>query len=185
MSSAVRRRRGPPASAEPLSPRRKWRAILIATLLLAPAFWSIVIGLVATGSDDRNAPEAAPFIAFGLAVIPFVFVALAFLSEHPRAANGILRALLLCVFVGAPALALFGDAVTGLVAGLGAGGAAALRMDLPHSARSRALAVLVATLYAFVMVRLAPQPTIVIAPVLPFTSLGIADHLRERRLARG
>ena len=185
MSARVRRRRQRPAGAEPLSPRRKWRAILIATALLAPAFWSIVIGLVASGSDDRNAPEAAPFIAFGLALIPFVFVALAFLSEHPRAANAIVRAMLLSILVGGPALALLGDAVTGLVAACGAGGVAALRMDLPHTTRSRAVAVLLATAYAFVMVRLAPQPTIVIAPVLPFTSIGIVDHLRERRLTRG
>jgi hypothetical protein len=185
MRAGARRRQGRPAGAEPLSPKRKWRAILISTLLLAPALWSIVIGLVASGSNARNAPAAAPFIAFGLAVVPFVFVALAFLSEHPRAANAILRAMALSILVGAPALAIAGDAVTGLVAGCAAGGAAALRMDLAHTARSRALAVLFAASYAFVMVRLAPQATIVIAPVLPFTSLGIADHLRERRLARG
>jgi hypothetical protein len=184
MSASARRRQGPPAGAVPLPPRRKWRAILLSTALLAPGFWSIVIGLVAGASDDRNAPAAAPFIAFGLAIVPFVFVALAFLSEHPRAANAILKAMGLSVLVGAPALALAGDAVTGLVAGCAAGGAVALRMDLAQTARSRALAAVCATAYAFVMVRVAPEAAVVVAPILPFTSIGVADHLRERRLER-
>jgi hypothetical protein len=184
MSVRPRRGREPPAGAVPLPPRRKWRAILLATVLLAPGFWSIVIGLVAGASDDRNAPAAAPFIAFGLAIVPFVFVALAFLSEHPRAAGAVLRAMALCLLVGAPTVALAGDAVTGLVAGIAAGGAVALRMEPAHSGRSRALAVVVVTAYTFVVVRVAPEVAFIAAPVLPFTSIGVADHLRERRLER-
>lgn len=184
MRSTVRRTQGPPAGAVPLPPKRKWRAILLSTVLLAPGLWAIVIGLVAGASDDRNAPAAVPFIAFGLAILPFVFVALAFLSEHPRAASAILRAMALSLLVGLPVLALAGDVVTGLVAGCAAGGAAALRMEIVHTARSRAVAVLCATAYAFVMVRVAPEATIIVAPVLPFTSIAIADHLRERRLER-
>jgi hypothetical protein len=184
MRSAARRRQGPPAGAVPLPPKRKWRAILLSTVLLAPGFWSIVIGLVAGSSDDRNAPAAAPFIAFGLAIVPFVFVALAFLSEHPRAANAILKAMVLSLLVGAPALALAGDAITGLVAGCAAGGAVALRMEPAHTGRSRALAVLCATVYAFLMVRVAPEATVIVAPILPFTGLALADHLRERRVER-
>ena len=178
------RRRQAPAGALPLSPRRKWRAVLVATGLLAPAFWALVIGLVATASDDADAPAAAPFIAFGLAVIPFVFLALAFMSEHPRAASATLRAMVLSLLVGFPALALAGDAVTGLVAACAAGGAVALRPEVVHTGRSRALGAVVAVVYAFVMVRLAPVPTILVAPVLPFTSVAVADHLRERRLER-
>ena len=184
MSAAVRRRSGPPAGALPLPPKRKWRAILLSTALLAPGFWAIVVGLVATASNDANAPAAAPFIAFGVAVIPFVFVALAFLSENVRAANATLRAMGLSLVVGLPTLALAGDPVTGLVAGCAAGGAVALRREIAHSGRSRALAALCATVYAFVMVRIAPGPTILVAPVLPFTSVALADHLRERRLER-
>jgi hypothetical protein len=184
MSAQTRRRNAPPAGAVPLPPARKWRAILLTTALLAPGLWSIVIGLVAAASDDRDAPPAAPYIAFGLALVPFVFVALAALSEHTRAPNGILRAMGLFVLVGAPVLALAGDAVTGLVAAFGAGGVAALRMDPPHTTRSRALAVLIATFYAFVMVRLATEAAIIAAPALPLTAVAIADHLRERRLER-
>jgi hypothetical protein len=181
MIARARRGRSDRSGLDPLSPRRKWRAILIATLLLAPGLWSIVIGLVAGASDDRNAPAAAPFVAFGLAIIPFVFVALAFLSEHPRAPGAVVKALAVSIVVGLPLSALAGDAVTGLVAGLGAGGAIALRPDVGHTGRSRAIAVALATLYAFLMVRVAPEATLLVAPVLPFSSIGIADHLRERR----
>ena len=121
------------AGAEPLSARRKWRAILLATLVLTPGYWSMLAGLVAVGSDDDGAPLAAPYIAFGLALLPFVFVVLAFLSEHPRAPGAVVKAMLLALVVGIPISAIAADAVTGLVAGLGAGGIAALRADIAHS----------------------------------------------------
>jgi hypothetical protein len=44
--------------------------------------------------------------------------------------------------------------------------------------------VLVATIYAFLMVRLATEAAIVAAPALPLTAVAVADHLRERRLER-
>jgi hypothetical protein len=182
--SLTRRRRSPLAGAAALSPQRKWRAITIATVLLAPAMWSVVIGAVAAGSDDADAPAAGPLIAFGLCVIPFVFLALAFLSEHPRPSSGVVRAMVLCLLVGIPVSAVAADAVTGLVAGVGAGGVVALRADLDHSWRARALAVVVASVYAFVMVRLAGELLLVVAPALPFTALGLVDHLAERRAER-
>jgi len=181
MMARARRSGAQPTGMSPLPPRRKWRAILVATMLLAPGLWSILIGLVASASDEHGAPSAAPFVAFGLAIIPFVFVALAFLSEHPRAPGAVVRALVLSIVVGIPLTALAGDAVTGLVAGLGAGGAVALRADAGHSYRARVIGVALATAYVFVTVRLAPEATLIAAPLLPFTSLGIADHLRERR----
>ncbi len=181
----ARRRRSPIAGAEPLSPRRKWRAILLATLVLAPAFWSILIGVVAVASDEEvEAPPAGPFIAFGLALIPFVFIALAFLSQHPRAPGAAVRAMVLSLLVGIPVSALATDVVTGLVAGVGAGGAAALRSDVRHDWRIRAVAVAIASLYVFVMVRSAPGVALLVSPALPFTALGVADHLAERRSER-
>ena len=59
----------------------------IATLVLVPAFWSMLAGLVAVAPDEdaEPRPNAAAAIALGLALIPFVFIVLAFLSEHPRA----------------------------------------------------------------------------------------------------
>ncbi|MGZ8566583.1 MAG: hypothetical protein ACXWXS_05985, partial [Actinomycetota bacterium] len=108
-----RTRRSSSAGAEPLSPRKKWRAILLATLLLVPAYWSLMVGLVSVESDRTSAPAAGPFIAFGLTVVPFVFVVLAFLSEHPRAPGAVVKAMGLTLLVGIPVSAIVGDAVTG------------------------------------------------------------------------
>jgi hypothetical protein len=181
----ARRRRSPPAGAEPLSAGRKWRAILLATLLLAPAFWSILTGMVAAALPGRpGAPRAAPAIALGLALVPFVFLVLAFLSQHPRAPGAVLRAMALALLVGIPVSALAGDGVTGLVAGAGAGGAAALRAHPGGTIRARALAVAATSAYVFVVVRFAPDVALLVSPALPFTALGVADHLAEGRRAR-
>jgi hypothetical protein len=179
-----RYRSAPLAGAAPLSPRRKWRAITVATLVLMPAYWTLLIGTVAVAADSGDAPLAAPYIAFGLAVIPFVFVVLAFLSEHPRAPAAVVKSMALTLVIGIPVSAIAGDAATGLVAGVGAGGVVALRADADHNRRSRAIAVILATVYVFVLVRVASEAALLMAAALPLTSIGIADHLSERKVRR-
>lgn len=169
---------------DPLSPRRKWRAITIASLLLVPAHLGIVAGLVAVASDRSDAPPAGPPIAFGLGLLPFVFIALAFLSGHPRAPGAAAKAMALSLLVGIPVAAIVPDAVTGLVAGVGAGGAIALRPEPLSSWKPRALGVIVVTVYVALMVRIVPDVAVLLAPTLPFTCLGVADHLAEGRRAR-
>ena len=180
----TRRSRSVLAGAEPLPPRRKWRAITLATLLLAPAYWSVLVGLVSIASDSADAPTAGPFIAFGLCLLPFVFIALAFLSEHPRAPGASAKVMTLALLVGIPVSALAADGVTGFIAGVGAGGVVALRTDALHTWKARAAAVAVASLYAFVTVRMAGDLVLLVAPALPFTALGVVDHLVERRAER-
>ena len=179
------RRGATPEGAEPLPPFKKWRAITLATLLLVPGYWSMLVGLVVGATKNPSIdinPGAA--IALGLAIIPFVFMVLAFLSEHPRAPGAILKAMGLSLLVGIPVSAFAGDAVTGIVAGVGAGGTVALRSELTYSQKSRALAVLLVSVYTFVLVRAAGPIALLPAPILPFTSIGIADHLSERKAER-
>jgi hypothetical protein len=173
-----------PPSLEPSSPRRKWRAITIASLLLVPAYLGIVAGLVAVASDRADAPPAGPPIAFGLGFLPFVFIALAFLSGHPRAPGAAAKAMGLSLLIGIPVAAIVPDAVTGLVAGIGAGGAAALRPEPSSSWKVRALGVAAVAAYVAVMVRLVPDVAVLLAPTLPFTCIGVADHLAEARRGR-
>ena len=180
-----RPRRSPSVGAAPLSPERRWRAIALATVLLAPAVWSLLAGLVAVaahdGPDDRAAGAA---IAFGLSMLPFVFVVLAFASEQSNPPRAVLRAMGLCLLVGIPTSAIAGDAVSGIVAGVGAGGIAALRSDEDNGWRPRAAAVAVATAYTFVLARVAGPAVLLAAPVFPFTGLGLADHWAEWRRER-
>lgn len=168
-----------------LTPQRKWRAIALATLLLVPAFWSLLAGLVAFASDDERAgPAPGTAIAVGLALVPFVFAVLAFASEHPRGRGAAVKAVGLFLLVGIPVSAIAADAVTGIVAGVGAGGICALRADAPHSWRARATGIVVASVYAFVLVRTAGAIVLLSAPVFPFTALGVADHFCERKRER-
>lgn len=170
------------AGAVPLTPQRKWRAIAFATLLLAVAFWSLLAGLVSVASDDSTGePQAGAAIALGLSLIPFVFMVLAFMSEHPRAPAAVVKAMVLALLVGIPVSALAADAVTGIVAGAGAGGIVALRADDPHSWRTRAAALAFASVYAFALVRTIGAAVLLPAPIFPFTALGLADHYAERR----
>lgn len=180
----ARVRRSPLAGAEPLSPRKKWRAILLSTLVLAPAYWMLLAGLVSLASNGEAEPLAGPYIAFGLAIVPFVFIVLAFLSEHPRAPGAVIKAMVLTLLVGIPVSALAADAVTGMVAGIGAGGIVALRADMPHSLKARAIAVAVVTIYCALLLRTVSEVALLIGPALPFTCLGVADHLSERRLEK-
>jgi hypothetical protein len=46
------------------------------------------------------------------------------------------------------------------------------------------MAVLIASLYTFVLVRTAGPIALLPAPVFPFTGIGLADHLAERRRER-
>jgi hypothetical protein len=168
-------------------PRRKWLAITLATLALVPAYWGILAAYVAAASpSDPGAvtPPTGPLLAFGLCVVPFVFLVLAFLSQHPRAPGAVLRAMLLALAVGIPVSALASDAVTGLVAGVGAGGIAALRPDATSSRRARILAVVIASVLVFLLLRTATVTGLLLAPVLPFTAIGLADHVSELRRER-
>jgi hypothetical protein len=180
-----RTRRSILAGAAPLSPQRKWRAITLATLLFIPAYWAIVSALVSLGSKDgRATPDAGPLIAFGLCLLPFVFIVLAFLSEHPNAPGAVVKAMGMVILVGIAVSAVAADAVTGLVAAVGAGGIVALRADPDHSWRARAVAVMLATVYLYVLLRFASDVALLMAPVLPFTGIGVADHLSERKRDR-
>ena len=174
------RRRGGPGGQTPLSPRAKWRSITLATLVLVPAYWFLMAGVVSAASKKGPGPTAAPFIAFGLCLIPFVFIVLAFTSGHQRAPGAVVRAMGLTLLVGISVSALVPDAVTGFVAGIGAGGIVALRPD-GYVWKNRALAVAAVALWAALTVRVVPEAAFLLAPILPFTSIGVADNLSERQ----
>ena len=101
-----------------------------------------------------------------------------------RAARDSRQTLVLTILVGAPVSAFAGDAVTGFVAGVGAGGIVAIRADVAHNWKARAIAVLAVSACVFILLRSTTVIALLLAPVLPFTSIGVADHLSERRRER-
>lgn len=188
MSAATRApaARGPRTGVrEPLSPRRKWQTITVATLLLVPAYWFLLAGIVSAASGKAHGgPTPGTGLALGLMLIPFVFIVVAVMSGHPNWPGAVLKAMGLALLVGIPVSALAADAVTGIVAGVGAGGIVTLRADEGHSWRARAVAIVVAAAYTLVLVRVASVLALLPAPIFPLTAIGIADHISERRHLR-
>jgi len=162
-----------------LPPRRKWVAITLATLLMSVSYTAMLVALIATEVEDG--PAAGPLFVFGLGLVPFVFLVLAFVSINPRAAGAVLKAMGLSVLVAGPLSALMGDAVSGLVAGFGVGGAITLRREDVHSLRSRLIAVAITVIYVAVLVNVSAEGGLFAGAVLPFVSLGIADWVMEKR----
>ena len=95
---------------------------MIATLVAVVSYWSIVFAFVVTDLEgtelelDSSMTAGGPF-ALGLALVPFAFLALAFVSNHPRAPGAVFKAMMISI-PAALAFGLFGIPV-GLVAGFG------------------------------------------------------------------
>lgn len=155
---------------------------MVATLVAVVSYWSIIFAFIVTDLEgteielDSSVTAAGPF-ALGLALIPFAFVALAFVSNHPRAPGAVLRAML--VFV--PAALAFGifSLPVGLVAGFGMGGVLALRIDKVHRVRLRWLSVAGAVLYTFIVGVISPQASLFAGGFIPFAASGLADMISE------
>ena len=146
---------------------------------MSVSYTAMLVALIATEVEDG--PAAGPLFAFGLGLVPFVFLVLAFLSTNPRAAGAVLKAMGLSVLVAGPLSAVMADAVSGLVAGFGVGGAIALRRDEVHSFRARLVAVGITVIYVAVLVNISVEAGLFGGAVLPFVSIGIADWVMERR----
>lgn len=168
---------------QPLSRRRKWTAVVVATLVELVSFWAIVVG-VARGIEDEAAGSAAGPFALGFALVPFAFLVLAFASNHRRAPGAVMRAMGIWLLAGLPMI-LFVDPAAGMAAGFGLGGAVALRADEGHSFRARFWWVLGLTLYVMVLVlsRAAPGPGALSASLLPFATVAFADYVVEQKAA--
>ena len=162
-----------------VSARRKWAAITAATVLMTVSYAMLVAALVSAAADDG--PDPGPLFAFGLGLVPFVFMVLAFMSAHQRAPGAVLKAMGLSLLIGAMVSAVLQDAAAGLVAGFGAGGVVALRYDADHSWKARAVAVALVVVYVTVLVSVFVEAGLLAGAVLPFLSLGIADWVTENR----
>jgi len=162
---------------EPTSPRRRWTAITVATLVMFSSYSLLLRSLI---EDDAGESRTAAF-GVGLAIVPFVFVALAFLSRHRNAPVAVLKSLgawlVVTTSVGLIVIVL------GLTVGFGVAGMLSLRADEAHSYRTRAVALVIATVYVLVLLVVAPPLGIFTAGVAPLIALGFADSYAEHRAA--
>jgi hypothetical protein len=169
-------------SAKPVSARRKWAALVAATVVMAISVWLILYGVVVGAVESRGIP--APSFALGLALVPFAFATLAYGSGHPAAGGAVVVALLLAVGVGLPLAALAQDVVTGVAAGYGAGAVAALRREYYQSRQARIIAVIISTTYVFATLHIDTAAGVTAASLLPFVAVGVADLASEWRRAQ-
>ncbi|MBT8217580.1 MAG: hypothetical protein KJO17_12075 [Acidimicrobiia bacterium] len=167
----------------PVIGRRKLIALIAGTVLLVISYAGILGAFVASGLDDG--PNPGPPLALGMALLPIVFAAVAYLSLHPRAGTAVLKAVGLFFLFAVPISALAQDAVTGLVAGFGAGAVVTVDRLPMHTWKSRAIAVGASVFYVFVLVRIVPPLGVASAPLLPFTAVAMADYIAEQRTQPG
>lgn len=168
-----------PTATPPMIGRRKLIALTVATVLLVISYSGILGAFVASGLDDG--PNPGPPLALGMALLPLVFAAAAYLSLNPRAATSVLKAVGLFFLLAVPVSALAQDAVSGLVAGFGAGAVVSVDRLPMHTWQSRSIAVATSTGYVFLLVRMIAPLGIASAPLLPFTAVAVADYILERR----
>lgn len=140
------------------------------TIILAVSYFSFAY---ATALPDRIL--AVPTL-FAIALAPFVFVAVAFISRNPRGARRVLQAMAL-LFPIALVVGLLVP-VIGAAAGFGVGMAVTLNEPgHPDVLRNRLIAVAFSVVYAFVlMVVGAVDAGIMTGALLPPVIIGLADE---------
>jgi hypothetical protein len=153
--------------------RQNWIAIAVATVVMFVSYLSYAAAFV----DEEGGTETfdiAP-AAIGLALAPFVFVLLAFVSKNPKAPGHILWAMLLLIAISLP-IGLI-DPLVGAAAGFGAGGAMCLRRPpVERAMRWRTGAVVFTTIYCLVLLLVAGPAGVMSGGVLPLVMLGFADE---------
>ncbi|MEA3510585.1 MAG: hypothetical protein U9R51_04030 [Actinomycetota bacterium] len=166
------------SSDDPTSTRRRWLAVGLATALELVSYWSLLRAYVA-GREDLGPEVAGPSFFFGMIMVPFAFVVLAFVSRHPNAPMAVLKAMGLFLLVGLPVGMLI--PVLGLVAGFGVGGVVAYRMEESHRYGPRLIAIGGISVYTLLLMIIATPIGVFTGGFLPFVALVFADRYSEEK----
>jgi hypothetical protein len=164
-------------TSEDQSYKRSWLAIGLSTIVLMVSYSSLLVAIVATRSDT---PEASgPTFALGFALVPVVFVAVAFLSGRRNAPTSVLKAMGVWLLVALP-LGLF-NPVFGLCVGYGMGGVLTLKENDTDRWQTRTIAVLLVATYSLAMLWVIPAIGLLSGGISPLASLGLADYYTRHR----
>lgn len=118
-----------------------------------------------------------------LAIAPFAFVAVGFISRNPRAPKRVLRAMGLLLVLGLVGGLL--SPILGAAAGFGAGTGLTLNEpDLPDVMRNRMVAVGFVVAYALLLLVLATPAGVMTGALLPPIIIGLADEFTAWRATR-
>ena len=153
--------------------RRNWIAIAVATPLMAFSYFAYGASFV---ESDAERSSIQPELAMvGLAIAPFAFVALGFVSRNPVAPKRVLQAMGLLLLIGLSIGLL--DPLLGASVGFCLGGALVLnRPDVSRLMFWRLGAVVFTALYTLVLFVVALPAGVFTGAVLPFVMIGFADE---------
>lgn len=161
-------------------PRSNWVAIVLATLLMWPSYFSYGAAFV---DDGDSSSFDVQFAAVGLTIAPFVFIVLAFVSRNPNAPKQVLRAMGVLLLIGLPVGLL--DPLLGAATGFSAGGAFTLnRPPVGDITRWRIYAVVFCLIYCLVLRVVVPPAGVFAGATVPFLLIGFADEFAVRASAR-
>lgn len=165
-----------PDSAATTNPvrRQNWIAIAAATPVMMFSYFSYAAAFVDDGGSDTDGIEPA-LAAIGLAIAPFVFVVLAFVSKNADAGRRVLHAMGLLLVVGL-SIGLI-DPVLGATTGFASGGAIALtRPRVERVITWRVAAVIFTGAYCLVLLIVASAGGVFAGGVVPLLMIGAADE---------
>lgn len=163
-------------SGRTLSPRRRWAAVVITTIVIALSYVSLLLGLGGIGGSDSEATGAA--LGTGLTVMPLAFMTATFMTSHRHPARAIVGAVAAwLVVVGLVAF----DVVVGLIAAYTAGAAVSLERPPGASWRHRIIVSAVFVVVVAMARALAPAATVLTAPIAICLVVQFADDLSRHR----
>jgi hypothetical protein len=122
-------------------------------------------------------------VGIALALAPFAFVVIGFVSRNPRAPKLVLWSMGLLIVLGLT----FGliSPVLGAAVGFGVGAALTLnRLDLPDLMRNRMVAVAFASAYTLLLLIVATPAGVFTGALLPPLIVGLADEFTAWRASR-
>jgi hypothetical protein len=152
---------------------RNWIAIAVATVLMMFSYFTYAAAFIEDDGGDDGLEPALLFI--GLAIAPFVFIAVAFISQNALAPKRVLQAMGLFLVVALS----FGliDPLVGAAAAYCLGGALSLnRPEVERVMRWRLGAVLFTTLYILVLLVVVPPAGVFAGGIVPLMMIGFADE---------
>lgn len=138
----------------------------------------LLVAFVEESAEDVNRTAG---LGFGLAMVPFVFVALAFLSRHRRAPIAVLKSLGIWVLVVLP-IGLM-SVVLAITLAFGLGGMFSLRAEPWQRYKTRASVLGFAFAYTLFLLAVIPLVGVFTAIAIPLAALGIADTYSDRKEA--
>lgn len=152
------------------SKRRNWLALALGIVAMMFSYFSYAAGTALPGVIDVG------LVAIALALAPFVFVIVAFVSRNPRAPKRVLAAMGFLLGLGFT-LGLVSP-ILGAAAGFGVGIALTLNpLPLEGLMRNRLMGVAVASAYMLLLLLIAdPAAGVMTGALFPPLIVGLADE---------